>query len=91
MRLNELAKLPTSSVALNRLGSTVASRSPPAISLAKNAKFVIGAVIFHWSAVVTTAIGCVVVMVMKGPGYVADGMEVSHSDKPRRIAEGQEP
>ena len=52
---------------------------------------VIGAVIFHWSAVVTTAIGCVVVMVMKGPGYVADGMEVSHSDKPRRIAEGKEP
>jgi hypothetical protein len=52
---------------------------------------VAGVVIFHWSAMVAVAIGCVVVMLMKGPGYVADGMEVSHSDKPRRIAEGQEP
>ena len=52
---------------------------------------VVGVVIFHWSAVVTIAIGCVVVMLMKGPGYVADDpMEVSHSDKPRILAEGEE-
>ena len=49
-----------------------------------------GVVAFHWSAMIAVAIGCVVVMVMKGPGYVADGLEVSHSDKPRRVAEGQE-
>jgi xanthine/uracil permease len=48
---------------------------------------VAGVVIFHWSAVLTIAIGCVVVMLMKGPGYVADGMEVSHSDKPRESME----
>lgn len=47
---------------------------------------VAGVVLFHWTAVLTTAIGCVVVMLMKGPGYVADGLEVSHSDKPRRTA-----
>jgi hypothetical protein len=53
---------------------------------------VAGVVIFHWTAVFTLAIGCVVVMLMKGPGYVADDpMELSHSDKPRAIAEGQEP
>ena len=46
-----------------------------------------GVVVFHWTAVFTTAIGCVVVMLMKGPGYVADGMEVSHSDRPRAVAE----
>ena len=48
---------------------------------------VAGVVICHWTAVFTTAIGCVVVMLMKGPGYVADGMEVSHSDLPRRTSE----
>ena len=52
---------------------------------------VAGVVIFHWTAVVTIAIGCVVVMLMKGPGYVADGLDVSHSDVPRQHAEGSEP
>ena len=51
---------------------------------------VAGVVVFHWTAVVTVAIGCVVVMLMKGPGYVADPLEVSHSDKPRRVAEDDE-
>jgi hypothetical protein len=44
---------------------------------------VFGVIVFHWTLVITAAIGCVVVMVMKGPGYVADGLEVSHSDQPR--------
>ena len=48
---------------------------------------VIGLVLFHWTAVLTIAIGCVVVMLMKGPGYVADGFAVSHSDKPRTESE----
>jgi ABC-type Fe3+ transport system permease subunit len=44
---------------------------------------VTGIVVFHWTAVLTIAIGCVVVMLMKGPAYVADGLAVSHSDQPR--------
>ena len=53
---------------------------------------VAGVVIFHWTAVLTIAIGCVVVMLMKGPGYVADDpMELSHSDKPRSSAQTEEP
>ena len=49
---------------------------------------VAGVVVFHWTAVATIAIGCVLVMVMKGPGYVADdGFDVSHSDRPRAEAE----
>jgi hypothetical protein len=32
----------------------------------------IGVVALHWSLVLTVACGCVVVMVMKGPAYVAD-------------------
>lgn len=32
----------------------------------------VGVVLLHWTLVATVAIGCVVVMVMKGPAYVAD-------------------
>jgi len=43
----------------------------------------IGLVIFVWTTVLTLVIGCVIVWLMKGPAYVADGYEVSHSDKPK--------
>ena len=49
-----------------------------------------GVVVFHWSMVATIAIGCVIVMVMKGPGYVADGYKLSHSDQPRQAMETNE-
>jgi uncharacterized membrane protein len=42
----------------------------------------IGLVIFIWTLVLTVTIACVIVWLMKGPAYVADGFEVSHSDKP---------
>ncbi len=44
----------------------------------------IGLVILIWTLVLTVTIGCIIVWLMKGPAYVADGYEVSHSDKPRR-------
>ena len=50
----------------------------------------VGAVLFHLAAVFTLGIGCVIVMVMKGPGYVADGYPVSHSDRPRDAALGRQ-
>ena len=49
-----------------------------------------GVIVFHGSMVVTVGIGCVIVMVMKGPGYVADGYRVSHSDQPRETMETAE-
>ena len=55
------------------------------------ADFFVGAVlVFHWTMVITVAIGCVIVMVMKGPGYVADSYPVSHSDRPRAMTETAE-
>lgn len=42
----------------------------------------IGLVVFIWTLVLTLTIGCVIVWLMKGPAYVADGFEVSHSDAP---------
>ncbi|MEY8879488.1 MAG: hypothetical protein AB9M60_23455 [Leptothrix sp. (in: b-proteobacteria)] len=32
----------------------------------------IGLVLLHWTLVLTVAIGCAIVMLMKGPAYVAD-------------------
>jgi hypothetical protein len=43
-----------------------------------------GLVILIWTMVLTVTIGCIIVWLMKGPAYVADGLEVSHSDKPRQ-------
>ncbi|MFZ3219036.1 MAG: hypothetical protein WA174_03330 [Rhodoferax sp.] len=55
------------------------------------ADFFVGAVVvFHWIMVLTVAIGCVIVMIMKGPGYMADSYPVSHSDQPRQQPETAE-
>ena len=35
------------------------------------------------TAVLTVAIGCVIVAIMKGPAYAADSFPVEHSDRPR--------
>ena len=44
----------------------------------------IGLVVLHWTLVLTLAIGCAIVIVMKGPAYVADadprpGHEQTHA------------
>lgn len=36
-----------------------------------------------WAAVLTVAIGCIVVVIMKGPAYVADAYPVAHANRPR--------
>ncbi len=41
-----------------------------------------GLVFTVWSLALTLTCGCVIVWMMKGPAYVADGYEVSHSDRP---------
>ena len=52
------------------------------------ADYFVGAVLaFHWTMVLTVAIGCIIVMVMKGPGYEADSYPVSHSEQPRLTPE----
>ncbi len=42
----------------------------------------IGMAIFHISMVVTVAIGCVVVMIMKGPQYTSDSYPVQDAERP---------
>lgn len=58
----------------------------PGIDRAKHIKsvdiFAISAEITFLTAILTVAIGCFVVYVMKGPAYVADAYPVEHADRP---------
>ena len=58
----------------------------PGINTAKYIKsvdiFAIATTISFLAAVLTIAIGCVVVYIMKGPAYVADAYPLQHSDRP---------
>lgn len=42
----------------------------------------LGVVALHWTLVLTVAVGCVVVMIMKGPAYVADAYPPADRDTP---------
>lgn len=44
--------------------------------------FAFGAVILHWTLVLTLSIGCFIVMVMKGPVYEADSYLLPDSERP---------
>ena len=59
----------------------------PAADVAKQIQsvdiFAIAAGISLITLVVTIAIGCVVVHIMKGPAYEADSLPVEHSDRPK--------
>ena len=41
-------------------------------------------VILYWTIVFTVALGCVIVMIAKGPAYVADAYPLPDADAPRR-------
>jgi hypothetical protein len=41
-------------------------------------------VILYWTVVFTVALGCVIVMIAKGPAYVADAYPLPDSDAPLR-------
>ncbi len=42
----------------------------------------IGLAIFHLTMVLTVAIGCVIVMIMKGPQYTSDSYELQDAERP---------
>ncbi len=58
----------------------------PGVDVAKHIKtvdiFAIATAITFFTAVLTVAIACVVVFLMKGPAYVADAYPLQHSDHP---------
>lgn len=44
----------------------------------------IGAAIFHLTMMLTLLIGCVVVLIMKGPRYTSDSYPINDSERPGR-------
>ncbi len=44
--------------------------------------YAVGAIILHWTVLFTVAIAAFIVMVMKGPAYVADAYPLDDSDAP---------
>ena len=44
--------------------------------------WLISLLVLHWTAVLTVAIGAFIVMVMKGPAYVADAYPLEDADTP---------
>lgn len=46
--------------------------------------YAISVVILLWTVLLTLAIACFIVMVMKGPAYVADAYPLPDADKPGR-------
>lgn len=45
--------------------------------------FVVGTLLFHWALILTLAIYCVIVILMKGPAYVADRYDLPDKDSSR--------
>ena len=46
--------------------------------------YAISVLVLHWTVVLTVGIGAVIVMVMKGPAYVADAYPMEGMDRPDR-------
>ena len=44
----------------------------------------VGVVVLNWTLVLTLAIGCVIVMLMKGPAYVADAYEMEEPPRAQK-------
>ena len=47
---------------------------------------VVATIVTFWTALLTVAIACFIVFVMKGPAYVADAYPLNESDRPTKIA-----
>lgn len=66
----------------------------PGIDIAKHVKsvdiFAIATTITFLTGMLTVAIGCIVVYIMKGPAYVADAYPLQHSDLPAPDRRGED-
>lgn len=89
--LRRLPRLLVAGTAIPLLFALAAHLVPPDLPVAalsghlQLVNIVVTAVVLTvWTAIFTVAIGCFVVMVMKGPAYVADPYDVNDAERPRR-------
>jgi len=74
--------LPVVAVYLARLLPLQGSELEIAATLNMVKIYAISAVCLHWTVVLTLSIGCFIVMLMKGPAYVADAYPLPDADRP---------
>lgn len=76
------------STIITAIFATVAHQYPPGDATEKYFQTVnimaLASLITIWTAIFTVAIGAFVVYVMKGPAYVADPLELSDSESPKK-------
>lgn len=70
------------------IGSHLWPPAGSALDVARHLKsidfFAIASVMTFWTLCFTLFVGCIIVVVMKGPAYVADAYELSDADEPGR-------
>ena len=65
-----------------RLAQWLGNEAPIAAQLSTTDIYAISLIILHWTIALTVAIGAFIVLVMKGPAYVADAYPLEDSDTP---------
>ena len=61
-------------------GDASLARDPDAL---RREFVLVGVIVLHWTLVLTLAIGCAIVLLMKGPRYEADPYPLPDADRPR--------
>jgi hypothetical protein len=72
--------LPLALAALVRVFAPTETTAEQARDLLRFDYLVVGWIVFHWTTVLTIALGCLIVRLMKGPAYVADAYWLNASD-----------
>jgi len=87
-RLHVILAVGTALPLLASAGAYVLDELEPATQNARAVEqffyVMVGIVVLHWTLVLTLAIGCAIVMLMKGPAYVADAYTM---EEPPCVAE----
>lgn len=69
-------------LALPSLLVRLISSDPEALSIMTTDIYVAGLVVLHWTVLFTVGIGAFIVMMMKGPAYIADAYPLDEADAP---------
>ena len=87
--LRRLPKIAVVGTALPVAGAAAAAlffgADAAAAKLATTIQIVLASLlVLHWTAVFTVALACLIVLIAKGPAYVADAYELIDADRPAR-------
>jgi hypothetical protein len=87
--LRHLPMITLAGTVLSIVGMLIAEHllgdDPASVKLATTIQIVLAGVLaLHWTVVFTAALFCLIVLIAKGPAYVADAYPLIDSDRPAR-------